>query len=169
FWNSIPNFQHFGECPTCNNTWESMEQILTECQEPGQKEIWDLASEMWRMKTGRELRPTIGQIMAAGATKVGNAGENRLYKILVTESMHLIWRIRNERRIQGTGVAPLAIIKNRWLHSINNRLALDCAITDKFKWEKKSLKISLVKSTWKNTLKDEHTLAKEWPRTVGAL
>ncbi|KAJ7255891.1 hypothetical protein B0H12DRAFT_1113300 [Mycena haematopus] len=51
FWNNVPNFQHFGECPTCNNTWETMEHILTECAEPGQKEIWDLASDMWRLKT----------------------------------------------------------------------------------------------------------------------
>jgi ribonuclease HI len=64
----------------------------------GQKEIWDLASEMWRMKTGKGMRPMIGQIMAGGVTKVGN----RLYKIMITESAHLIWKLRNERRIQHT-------------------------------------------------------------------
>ncbi|KAJ6471966.1 hypothetical protein C8R45DRAFT_836219, partial [Mycena sanguinolenta] len=157
-----------GYCNRCE-TEESMNHILTECEEPGQKEIWDLASEMWRKKTGKEMRPTIGQIMAGGVTKVGSLGEKRLYKILITESAHLIWRIRNERRIQGTGPAPTAMIVNRWLKTINNRLAMDCAMTDRFKWEKKALEISVVKDTWRKTLKDEHTLAEEWPRQVGVL
>ncbi|KAF8214141.1 RnaseH-domain-containing protein [Mycena galopus ATCC 62051] len=186
FWSHIPGFRdghgfftgflrvlcnhdHWGECPTCHNTWETMEHILTECAEPGQNEIWDLASDMWRLKTGKELRPSIGQIMAAGATKVGNVGEKRLYKILVTESAHLIWRIRNERRIQQTGAAALPMIKNRWLHAINNRLAVDCAMTNELKYGKKAVKVSLVKATWKKTLKGERTLAKDWPRTDGVL
>ncbi|KAJ7844715.1 hypothetical protein B0H13DRAFT_1908731 [Mycena leptocephala] len=90
---------------------------LTQCEEPGQKEIWDLASEMWRMKTGKDLRPTIGQIMAGGATKCGDSGTTRVYKILITESAHLIWRTRNERVIQQTGSAPVTKIRNRWLKS----------------------------------------------------
>jgi hypothetical protein len=57
-----------------------MDHILTKCTGAArQKEIWDLASEMWRKKTGKKIRPTIGQIMAGGVTKVGNMGENRLH------------------------------------------------------------------------------------------
>ncbi|KAJ7940041.1 hypothetical protein B0H13DRAFT_1586764, partial [Mycena leptocephala] len=92
-----------------------------------------------------------------------------LIKNLVGSSAHLIWRIRNERVIQQTGSAPLAKIRNRWLKTINNRLAIDCAMTDKFKYEKKVLSISLVKRTSKKTLKDKRALAKDWPRTVGVL
>jgi ribonuclease HI len=168
YWDNVPTCQQRGQCGTCG-VHESMEHILTQCAEPGQKEIWDLASEMWRMKTGKDLRPTIGQIMAGGIIKCGDPGTTRLYKILVTESAHLIWRTRNERVIQQSGPAPLAKIQNRWLKIINNRLALDCAMTDKFKYAKKALKISLVKRTWKKTLKDERTLAKDWPKTVGVL
>jgi hypothetical protein len=46
---------------------------------------------------------------------------------------------------------------------------MDCAMTDKFKYGKKALKISLVKRTWKKTLKDERTLAKDWHRIIGVL
>ena len=38
-----------------------------------------------------------------------------------------------------------------------------------FKYSRKALKISLVKNTWKKTLQDEHTLAKDWPKKVGVL
>ncbi|KAJ6496387.1 hypothetical protein C8R45DRAFT_1094636 [Mycena sanguinolenta] len=42
-------------------------------------------------------------------------------------------------------------------------------MTDKFKWEKKALRISVVKETWRKTLKDENTLAKDWHKQVGVL
>ncbi|KAJ7432750.1 hypothetical protein B0H11DRAFT_1759784, partial [Mycena galericulata] len=130
-----------------------------------QKEIWDLASEVWRMKTGEDLRPTIGQIMASGVTKCGDPGTTRLRKILITESAHLIWLTRNERVIQQSGPAASAKIQNRWIKTINNRLKMDCAMTDEFKWGKKALKVSLVKGTWKKTLKGERTLPNVWPKT----
>ena len=129
-----------------------------------------MASEMWRMKTGNDLRPTIGQIMASGVLKGRNPRETRLQKILITESAHLIWRIRNERVIQQKGSAAIPMIKNRWLKTMNNRLAIDCLMTDKNMYKKKSLPVSLVKSTWKGTLRDERTLAKHWPlKRVGVL
>ncbi|KAJ7310138.1 hypothetical protein DFH08DRAFT_718924, partial [Mycena albidolilacea] len=92
-----------------------------------------------------------------------------LYKILITESAHLIWELRNERTIQHTGPHALEKIRNHWLKTINNRLAVDCAMMNKLKYSKKALKISLVKSTWKKILKDEHSLAKDWPKKVGVL
>ncbi|KAK6969611.1 hypothetical protein R3P38DRAFT_3336821 [Favolaschia claudopus] len=168
FWNSVPTHQQRVICNICG-THETMDHILTQCTAPGQKEVWDLASEMWRLKTGKDLRPAIGQIMAGGVTKHGDPGATRLHKILITESAHLIWRIRNERVIQNTGPAPLAKIRNRWLKTINNRLAIDCAMTDKVKYGKKSLKSSLVKSTWRKTLRGERTLARDRPKTVGVL
>jgi hypothetical protein len=54
-----------------------------------------------------------------------------------------------------------------WLKMINNRLDIDCAMTNVFKYEKKALKVSLVKATWTKTLKGERTLAKDWPKRVG--
>ncbi|KAK6977101.1 hypothetical protein R3P38DRAFT_2428050, partial [Favolaschia claudopus] len=46
FWDNVPSHQARGQCTRCG-VHESMEHILTQCAEPGQKEIWDLASEMW--------------------------------------------------------------------------------------------------------------------------
>jgi ribonuclease HI len=53
---------------------------------------------MWQKKTGQDMKPTFGQILAGGATKFKDPGEiERLYKILIIESAHLIWKLRNER------------------------------------------------------------------------
>ncbi|KAJ7036854.1 RnaseH-domain-containing protein [Mycena alexandri] len=166
YWDNIPSHKHRGRCVKCG-THESMEHILTKCSEPGQEEVWDLASEMWQLKTSAV--PTIGQIMAGGVKRHADPGTTRLYKILITESAHLIWLIRNERVIQGNGPAPLAKIRNRWLRKINTRLAIDCAMTDQLKYGKRALRMSVVKKTWRKTLKGERTLARDWPRTVGVL
>jgi ribonuclease HI len=51
FWDNIPSCVQRGRCTKCG-VHKSMEHILTQCEEPGQKEVWDLASEMWQLKTG---------------------------------------------------------------------------------------------------------------------
>ncbi|KAJ7829234.1 hypothetical protein B0H13DRAFT_1916632 [Mycena leptocephala] len=124
---------------------------------------------MWRMKTGEDLKPTLGEIMACAAKKKGDTGTTRLYRILVSESAHLIWRLQNERVINQKDPASHREIHNRWLKQINNRLALDCAMTDDVKYGKKAIKVSLVKGTWRKVLKDERHLSRHWPREVGVL
>jgi ribonuclease HI len=87
----------------------------------------------------------------------------------MTESAHLIWRLRNERVIQEKGPASLREIHNRWLKQMNNRLSLDCAMRDVMKYDKKAIKMPLVKKTWKKVLKNEHTLSRNWPRDTEVL
>ncbi|KAJ6488482.1 hypothetical protein C8R47DRAFT_480492 [Mycena vitilis] len=150
FWDNIPSCVQRGKCTRCG-VHESMEHILTQCSEPGQKEIWDLASEMWRLKTGKELRPTIGQIMAGGVNEMWGPRNN-------TPTQDIDHRVG----------APHLAYKKR-ASNPGKRLAIDCVMTDKFKYERKALKASLVKDTWKSTLKDEHSLARDWPKRVGVL
>lgn len=49
YWANIPNLEHCRDCHTCG-VEDSMEHILTECEIPGQKEIWDLAQTLWSGK-----------------------------------------------------------------------------------------------------------------------
>ncbi|KAJ7504026.1 hypothetical protein B0H11DRAFT_1905910 [Mycena galericulata] len=71
--------------------------------------------------------------------------------------------------IGGKGPASEREIKNRWCKAINNRLALDCALTDKAKYEKKSINTSVVRKTWSKVLKDEDRLPRDWFREHGVL
>ena len=82
-----------------------MEHLLTPCQVPRQAEIWMLAKELWSMKETNVpwIEPTFGNILASpsvvyraqnhGDSELGKSGM-RLYQILMTESAHLIWKIR---------------------------------------------------------------------------
>ncbi|KAJ7228054.1 hypothetical protein C8J57DRAFT_1080708, partial [Mycena rebaudengoi] len=65
--------------------------------------------------------------------------------------------------------ASLPEIRNRWLHSINNRLAIDCTMTNEWKYGRKAIKPKIVKQTWCKVLKDERILPKEWTRGVEVL
>ena len=98
-----------------------------------------------------------------------DAGTTHLFRILISESAHLIWRIRNERVIQGKPEASPQEVHFRWLKAINNRLKIDCVLTNGVKYGKKAIDKSLVLRTWKKTLKNEEILPKDWTRETGVL
>lgn len=99
YWEKIAGSEHQGKCNSCGVT-ETMQHILTQCREPGQSQVWELASELWRLKTGSDLKPTMGEIMACGAVEISDPGESRLFRIVVAESAHLVWKLRNKRVCQ---------------------------------------------------------------------
>ncbi|KAF8130921.1 hypothetical protein K438DRAFT_1490387, partial [Mycena galopus ATCC 62051] len=167
-WTNIPGHEDKAECKKCGHgVLESMEHILTKCEAIGQEEIWRLASELWKMKTGIALPPpSFGQIMGCAAIKRGDAGTTRLFRIM---SAHLIWKVRNERVIQGKPEASLAEVQNRWRHAINNGLKVDCAATNEIKYGKKAIKKELVLKTWSRVLKNEELLPKDWTRETRVL
>ncbi|KAJ6615843.1 hypothetical protein B0H10DRAFT_1800709 [Mycena sp. CBHHK59/15] len=107
--------------------------------------------------------------MACRVIKRGDKGTTCLFRIVVSESAHLIWRLRNERVIQEKDAATEREIQNRWCKTINIRSNLDCLLTDEMKYGKKALKKSLVKGTWCKVLKDKDILPAEWTRETGVL
>lgn len=165
-WEHIAGFEDRADCPTCGVS-ETTEHILTKCDAPGESQIWELASELWTKKTGEELKPAMGEIMACGAMHKSDQGTTRLYRILVAESAYLIWCLRNERVIQEQGAASIQEIKNRWCKIVNDRLLFDCLLTNKDRYGRKALEKSLVLSTWRKTLKNEDRLLGDWTKETG--
>ncbi|KAJ7743622.1 ribonuclease H-like protein, partial [Mycena metata] len=101
---------------------ETMEHILTKYTRPGQAEIWALAKELWTLKHPTWPVLSFGSILGLGlATFKNEEGKPlphtaRLYRILISESMYLIWKIRCEVFIAEAGVAKSATeIHNRWV------------------------------------------------------
>ena len=101
-----------------------------------------------------------------------NQGDNRLYRILVSEAAYLIWKLRCERVI-GNDDDPdewpsTAEIENRWYATMNLRLLLDKAATRK-DLSKNHLEKSTVISTWTKVLHNEDNLPRNWLRKSGVL
>ncbi|TFY59887.1 hypothetical protein EVJ58_g5494 [Rhodofomes roseus] len=162
------------ECAVCGLT-ESMEHILSECEAPGQKEIWQLAETVWRGKNKKWPRPSLGAVLSSPIAPYKNtkgkpkSGDTRLYRIIMTESAYLIWKIRCERVIGGAEnpnqpLPTLQEIQGRWLHAINDRLATDCQLTNSDKYGNKAIRQSLVERTWGGVLKNEDTLPPNWAK-----
>jgi hypothetical protein len=171
YWLNIPGFEHRLNCPTCRVD-ESMTHILTDCAVPGQKEIWKLVSTLWSKK--HDYWPRIRNIGAITGCGLANFkddkgkqmdGANRLYRILISESAFLIWKLRCTRVIELGEDEVLwpskQEIHNRWTHAINRRLALDQEMTSK-RYGKKALDKSLVLHTWSGVLKNEASLPENW-------
>jgi ribonuclease HI len=172
-------FQKRGDCQhrDCNGALESMEHILTQCNYNGQAEIWKLTKNLWERKfPGKDWRmPTLGTVLSCGVAYFTNekgkrkSGHERLYRIMIAEAAYLIWKMRCDRVINKDNAEPTTEeVINRWNKMMNERLALDCSITQQ-KYGKKGLPKPVVLRTWQGTLKDENQLPDDWTGVPGVL
>jgi ribonuclease HI len=177
YWLHIDNFEHRSMCRNCE-TMEDLEHIILECNIPGRKTVWDITKNLWLKKhnTWPELK-NVGDVLGCGLTNFKSAdrkpsqGTNRLYRILISEAAHFIWKLRNDRlfKYQSEDDWPQqSEIHNRWLATINARLTLDRSVTHN-KYGKRALKHRLILDTWDKTLKNEQDLPKNWIPTPGVL
>ena len=110
---SDPAYMWRGYCQHCENETESLEHILSTCTTPGQKESWDLAEQLGKLRHQTWLKPGPAAIIACTQAHFSNQngtlnpGDTRLYRILVTETAHLIWKIRCQRVIEGNNIPKL--------------------------------------------------------------
>ena len=168
-----PEFQERSICQVCQ-TAETIDHILTKCNANGQAHIWRLAQKLWFKKDKTNLAISLGTILASPSIMVkGNKrkknGANRLYRLIMSESAHLIWKLRCERVIQKEGAEiPSCKIESRWMEIMNARLDLDRKLANP-KYEAKSLPIELIQNTWKHTLRDEKLLPNNWVTYSGVL
>ncbi|KAI0361600.1 hypothetical protein OH77DRAFT_1546125, partial [Trametes cingulata] len=167
YWEHIPGYETRATCPRCDET-ESLEHILTGCAAPGQAIVWSMVRALLSKKR-IVLPPTsLGTALAAPILTQGNRrkkGHDRLLRIVMTESVYLIWKLRCERLLDDKydakdGHHP-AEITTRWLACINSRLSVDksqahlrlgAAVPSRAE----------VLATWQGVLADECSLPEDW-------
>jgi hypothetical protein len=145
-----------------------MEHILTGCETPGQKEIWEEARSLWERKRGDWLEPSMGTVLGSPLAVFKDKGGNRLigdtwlYRILMIESAYLIWKLRCARvcELENQSFSSQEV-RNRWRKTINDRLELDCLMTSP-KYGGEAMSKDLVLETWKGTLHKEDKLPDDW-------
>ena len=94
-------------------------------------------------------------------------GESRLRRILISESAHLIWKLRNDQIINGNQITS-SEVQNKWRNTINARLEIDCLSTNP-NFKSRSNKAQIVKQTWRRVIDNEEDLPREWTREFGVL
>ncbi|EJD35020.1 hypothetical protein AURDEDRAFT_175927 [Auricularia subglabra TFB-10046 SS5] len=117
-----------------------MSHIVLECPDSAQEIIWDLAEEFLETKMVWE-KPDIGMIWGCALAKPKNglgrqdAGTERAFRIVVSKSAFLAWKICCEKRIEHEDKpdwAPSAAeVKNKWYNIINMRIAHDRLLTNR--------------------------------------
>jgi len=177
YWNPIPGFEQRGVCPICDEI-EDMDHILTKCTSRPRKILWELANELWSKRSNTPLSTQLGDIIGCGLAEFTHnnkpdQGKNRLYRIIMSETAYLTWKIRNERRIRD-GDEPQtpttdSEITNRWTNAINKRLTIDRALTNNIRFGKNAIKPEVVTNTWIGCLKNEDDLPTDWYKLKGVL
>ncbi|KAJ3833351.1 hypothetical protein F5878DRAFT_546708, partial [Lentinula raphanica] len=148
--------------------------ILLECDCNGQKEVWELAKNLWGKQKTRWIKPEFGIILGCGALNIrdenGRAlpGESRLYRIVISESAHMIWKLRNERVINQTPPLTRERIEHRWKATIHGRYQIDCILTSS-KFGKRKMPNRVKRGTWRNVIQTENIPSEEDREGIGVL
>ena len=89
-------------------------------------------------------------------------GKCRLYRILISETAYLIWKIRNEKRIRDSDGGERVDIeretKTRWKNTLNKRLTNNRFLTNSTWFGKRALNEGLIKRMWTGCLDNEEVL-----------
>ncbi|KAF8191032.1 hypothetical protein K438DRAFT_1591761, partial [Mycena galopus ATCC 62051] len=170
FWKHINNLEIFGLCTYCKID-ETLEHIMLDCDAPGQRLIWALCARLWGHKYSFSSWPRLNWGLLIGCNLVrfkSTKGivipqKQRLFAILVSTSMHLIWRLRNKHRFETSDkTVTLTEIHNRWVAAINLALKRDRLFTSKIHFGHLALNRHTVLKTWSGTLWDEDSLPEDW-------
>lgn len=177
YWDNIPGYEQRASCTHCDVP-ETLEHIWTECDAPGPAEIWDGAHDLLRRANVEVPHLSFAALLATPVLTIKNSrgrpstARTRLLRIILTESCHLIWKIRCERVIGREGdpnqYHSTPEIRRRWLHAINRRLAMDQALTSPA-LRRKAVPRTLVCDTWQGLLVDERALPNDWINHKGVL
>ncbi len=93
--------------------------------------------------------------------------------MVISETAYLAWKLRCERVIGWAGeprkVHTLAEITNRWMVTMNKRLSMDCAMTNKRLAGRHAISPEVVEATWAGVLHDESSLLSDWACMSGVL
>ena len=178
FWDHIPGYEGRAECPMCGQ-YDTFEHIVTDCDSVKRVTVWKQANHLWRRRHHEDLPMSEGAILGGGLANFKNAkgnpdsAKNRLYRILITESAHLIWVLRCERRIANEDNPQNhhteEAVRNRWYEKINGRMQINCLLTNQYLYENKALKTKKVYRTWAKCSTNEEDLHREWCKRPGVL
>ncbi|KAJ7218405.1 hypothetical protein GGX14DRAFT_356916 [Mycena pura] len=174
YWKHIPECGDREYCETCGVP-EDLAHVLLECTAPGQKEVWVATEELWRKKASHWPALSLGSLLGCGLARFPQeavpAGCERLYRILISESMFVIWKLRNERVIDPTvTVHSLPEILNKWNAAISGRFEIDRVLANRpRKGKQASLNPIRVIDTWSSVLASGSNLGADWLKRAGVL
>ncbi|KAJ7211996.1 hypothetical protein GGX14DRAFT_621228, partial [Mycena pura] len=169
YWTHIPECEDRAVCRECGEL-EDLDHILVQCKSPGREMVWTAASTLWRKRGAAWPEVSLGAVLGCGLAEFRDSkgkvdrGARRLYRILMSESAYLIWRLRNDRVIDRDGAPASADeIENKFKFVINQRLQMDKVLANRpRRGRRPALPPKLVLETWSGLLDNGQNLPADW-------
>ncbi|TFK78377.1 hypothetical protein K466DRAFT_614661 [Polyporus arcularius HHB13444] len=162
YWEHIPGYEQRALCGVCGVT-DSLEHILLECDAPGQRTVWKLTKNLLLHRGAGQLQLSLGVLIGAPGLSMAELkgkrmpGLDRLCRIVLTESTHLVWKLRCERVIQRDNDPEQwhteKEVAGRWRKAVLRRYALDNLLTHR-RFGKKGTRANKLEATWGDIFRD---------------
>ncbi|KAJ3836284.1 hypothetical protein F5878DRAFT_541640, partial [Lentinula raphanica] len=175
YWKHIPSCEDRVNCTLCN-TEESLTHILFECKRPWRKMIWDTVEDLWLKseKNAKWEEPTLGTVLGCCSIPAPSkdarnnvSTQDRLYRILMIEAAHFIWKLRCEIVIDRDNKdATIQEAHGKWAQVLNRRLERDQKLISK-KWKKNMIPKTVVFDTWNSIIQRTTNLPPDWTGETG--
>lgn len=172
FWLKIQGKEGRATCSVCDEL-ESIEHILFHCKAPGQSQVWASAAGLWKRKSDSWRPPSLLDIQTLGLglhhdeAVRRRPGASRLWRILLSEAAHSIWRLRCERVVGHSDdpdwrhTAPQ--VAGAWEASLRARLRTDMESTRR-RYGNLRRRAESVLQTWNGLVQDELALPADWTK-----
>lgn len=107
YWTHIPGYEERAACLLCDDhPIETLEHILLKCCAPERRIVWQLCERLWRKREttwpalsyGLILGRPLADVRAEGGP--ARLGASRLFRIMIPDSVFLIWKLRSERPLK---------------------------------------------------------------------
>ncbi|EJD46020.1 hypothetical protein AURDEDRAFT_20743, partial [Auricularia subglabra TFB-10046 SS5] len=143
-----------GMCPSCGVV-ESMEHILFVCPDSGQEVIWGLVKNFLARKK-LDIDVNMGLVWGSASFRAIYAPNtdsvSRAFRIVVSESAFLAWKIRCERRIEHGDDVEWRLdddaVQTRWQDAMKKRVCQDYRLLNRRIYGRFAVKRYVVKETW---------------------
>ncbi|EJD44641.1 hypothetical protein AURDEDRAFT_65124, partial [Auricularia subglabra TFB-10046 SS5] len=150
-------WKDYEHCQMCGCV-ELMEHILFECPDSGQARAWALVHAfLARKRVAVEIDlGTIWGCVAIQLSGIWDDTTSRAFRIIISESAFLIWKIRCKKRIKHADTPEWHLsddeVEERWVRVMRGRRAQDMVLTNKRVFKKRALAESLANRTWEDHL-----------------
>ncbi|KAF6763351.1 hypothetical protein DFP72DRAFT_759224, partial [Ephemerocybe angulata] len=158
FWKHTPVSDRYMPCTSCNAPVESLEHIIFECRMTNQELVWKLTKDLWNRTSATFPDLNLGIVLGISEIDIKredgstDRGLTRLFRILISETVYLIWLLRCEWRISREAdpmrVHPASEVTARWNARIGRRMRMDWNLTNQAIHKTRALNKSLVQRTW---------------------
>lgn len=153
FFAKIPNLSERQYC-SCKLT-ETPEHIMFQCTQNGTPTIWKHIETTWKKihPDTNWVIPNIDTVQAICFTKLKssdnkiNKSASLLYQHLVMETIWILWKARNKRKIANKKITTETLLK-MWKQSIHNRMMVEWTKIAKQTYQKQESSKQNFQNTW---------------------